>query len=269
MKKINPNYPVKVLDKSLSILEILLQKNSLMSISEISNKLEMYPSTVHRILDTFKSKGYVEQNSQNQKYQLGLKLVELGMAKFHKIDLIDETIPFLKELVNQCNETVHLGILEQGEVLYLAKEEPNQNIRMVSQVGKRAPVYSTSLGKILLAYLPKGERKGITDKIEYISFTKNTINSIDKLKKELDKVKRQGFALDREENEKDVCCIAAPIRNYQGKVIAAVSISSPVFRIDIEKQRCLRENIIIISKKISKRLGYNKKLNNIKLGNGN
>ena len=202
VKKINPNYPVKVLDKSLSILETLLQRGSLMSITEISNKLEMYPSTVHRILDTLKSRGHVEQEPQNQKYQLGLKLVELGMAKFHKIDLIEEAIPFLKELVNQCNETVHLGIFDQGKVLYLAKEEPDQNIRMVSQVGKRAPVYSTSLGKILLAYLPKDERKMVTDKIKYTSFTKNTINNKEKLEEELDKVKKQGFALDKEENEK-------------------------------------------------------------------
>lgn len=259
VKKINPNYPVKVLDKSLSILETLLQRGSLMSITEISNKLEMYPSTVHRILDTLKSRGYVEQEPQNQKYQLGLKLVELGMAKFHKIDLIEEAIPFLKELVNQCNETVHLGIFDQGKVLYLAKEEPDQNIRMVSQVGKRAPVYSTSLGKILLAYLPKDERKVVTDKIKYTSFTKNTINNKEKLEEELDKVKKQGFALDKEENEKGVCCTAAPIRNYQGKVIAAISISSPVYRINIKKQKCLRENIVRISRKISKRLGYNGK----------
>jgi len=259
VKNTIPNYPVKVLDKSLSILEVLLKKNSLMSITEISNKLGMYPSTVHRILNTLKNRGYVEQDSQNQKYQLGLKLIELGMAKFYKIDLVEEATPFLKELVSKCNEIVHLGILEQGEVLYLAKEEPNQTIRMVSKIGKRVPVYSTSLGKILLAYLSKNNLKAITDKIKYISFTKNTINSTDKLEKELIKVKKQGFALDVEENEKDVCCIAVPIRNYQGKVVAAISISSPIYRLNIKKKRYLTENIVSISKKISERLGYIKK----------
>ena len=93
--------------------------------------------------------------------------------------------------------------------------------------------------------------------IKYSFFVEEAIK--EKLEEELDKVKKQGFALDKEENEKGVCCTAAPIRNYQGKVIAAISISSPVYRINITKQKCLRENIVRISRKISKRLGYNGK----------
>jgi len=113
MKKTKPNYPIKVLDKSLSVLELLLQKGSAMNMTELSEKLELYPSTIHRILDTLKNWGYVEQDLHTQKYQLGLKALELGMAKLHQMDLVRDAAPYLKELVKQCNETVHLGVLEE------------------------------------------------------------------------------------------------------------------------------------------------------------
>ena len=262
MKKTKANYPIKVLDKSLSVLEILLKKGSAMNMTEISEKLGFYPSTIHRILDTLKHWGYVEKDSHTKKYQLGLKALELGMAKLHQMDLVREATPYLKELVNQCNETVHLGVLEDedGEVLYLAKEESSQTIRMISYVGKRASLYCTALGKILLAYMSKEERKKILGEKELPRLTENTITDKRELEKELDKVRKQEFALDREENEKGVCCVAAPIRNYQGEVIAAISISFPIFRIDKNAQNNLKEVLIEISKKISKRLGYNGKL---------
>ena len=260
MKKAKPNYPIKVLDKSLSVLELLLKKGSAMNMTELSEKLGFYPSTTHRILDTLKHRGYIEQDSHTQKYQLGLKVLELGMAKLHQIDLVREATPYLKELVKQCNETVHLGVLEEGEVMYLAKEESSQTIRMISYVGKRAPIHCTALGKVLLTYLSAEERKKILGEKVLPHLTENTITDKRELEKELSKVREQGFALNREENEKDVCCVAAPIRNYQGRVIAAVSISGPAFRIDKKVQNNLKEALIEISKKVSKRLGYDDKL---------
>ena len=260
MKKVKPNYPIKVLNKTFSILEILLKHDSAMNMTEISEKLGLYPSTIHRILDTLKYWGYVEQNTNTQKYQLGLKLLELGMAKLHQIDLVREVTPYLKELVKQYNETVHLGVLEEGEVLYLAKEESSQTIRMISYIGKRAPLHCTALGKVLLAYMSEEERKEILEEKELPRLTKNTITDKGELEKELDKIREQDFALDREENEKDVRCIGAPIRNYKGKVIAAISISSPIFRIDKNVENNLKEALIKTTNKISKRLGYNGKL---------
>jgi len=259
MEKANPNYPIKVLDKTFSILDILLQHGSSMYMTEISKKLDLYPSTTHRILDTLKHWGYIEQDPHTQKYQLGLKALELGMAKLHQMDLAREATPYLKELVKQCNETVHLGVLEGGEVLYLAKEESSQTIRMISYVGRRAPLHCTALGKVLLTYLSIEERKKILGEKVLPRLTENTITDKMELEKELGKVREQGFALDREENEKDVRCVAAPIRNYQGEVIAALSISSPIFRIDKNAQNNLKKALIEVSEKISKRLGYNGK----------
>jgi DNA-binding IclR family transcriptional regulator len=234
MKKVKPNYPIKVLEKSLSVLDLLLKKGSAMNMTEIAKKLGFYPSTIHRILDTLKQWGYVEQDPHTQKYQLGLKALELGMAKLHQMDLVREATPCLKELVNQCNETVHLGVLEEGEVMYLAKEESSQTIRMISYVGKRAPLYCTALGKVLLAYMSEEEREKILEDRELLRLTEKTITDKDELEKEPNRIKKQDFALDREENE--------------------------VYRIDINKQNHLKKALIETSKKISKRLGYNGKL---------
>src|SRR5665648_809468 len=259
MKK-PPKYPIKVLDKSLSVLDLLLKNGSAMNMTELAEKLGFYPSTIHRILDTLKQWGYVEQDPHTQKYQLGLKALELGMAKLHQMDLVREAAPHLKALVNQCNETVHLGVLEEGEVLYLAKEESSQTIRMCSYVGKRTSVYCSALGKVLLAYFSTEEKRKILGEKVLPRLTENTITDKMELEKELGKVRERGFALDREENEKDVRCIAAPIRNYQGEVIAAISISSPIFRIDKKAQNNLKGALIETSEKISKRLGYNGQL---------
>jgi len=263
MLKSIPNYPIKVLTKTFSVLEILLEHKSPMSMSEISEKLKYYPSTVHRILDTLKYGGYVEQNQTTQKYQLGLKLLELGMGKLHQIDLVSEAKPFLRELAKKCNETVHLGILEENNVLYLAKEESSQTIRMISYVGRRGPLHCTALGKILLAFLPPGERNDILARIELFKLTENTITDRGHLETELNKVVQKGFAMDREENEKDVRCIAAPLKNYQGRVIAAVSISRPTYRVNKKNQDHLQEDLVATCQKISSRLGYRPNNKNI------
>jgi DNA-binding IclR family transcriptional regulator len=259
MKKAKPNYPIKVLDKALSVLELLLRQGSDMNITEMSEKLGFYPSTTHRLLDTLKYWGYVEQDFHTQKYQLGLKVLELGMTKLHKMDLVREATPYLEELVNQYNETVHLGALEKGEVMYLAKKESSQTIRMISYVGKRAPLHCTALGKVLLAYLPEEERRKILEGKQLPRLTERTITDKEELEKNLEQIKKQGFALDNEENEKDVCCMAVPIRNYQGAVIAALSISRPSFRVYKNKQKDLEKALIEISERISKRMGYNSK----------
>lgn len=257
MAKSIPNYPIKVLTKTFSVLDVLLKHNSPMSMSEISEKLKFYPSTVHRILDTLKYGGYVEQNPTTQKYQLGLKLLELGMAKFNQIDLVKEAKPFLKELAKNCNETVHLAILEDTNVLYLAKEESSQTIRMISYVGRRGYLHCTALGKVLLAFLPSVERNSLLDRLELSKLTENTITDRKQLEAELDVIFQKGFAIEREENEKDVQCIAAPIKDYRGRVIAAVSISSPTYRVNNENQNHIKEFLVAACKKISSRMGFN------------
>lgn len=259
MTGIKRTYPVKVLDKSFVILEALLQKNCPLSLTELSKELGMYPSMLHRMLATMRYWGYVEQDPQTRKYQLGLKVVELGIAKLQRMKLVKEATPYLQKLLTQCNETVHLAVLDKGEVIYLAKEESIQSIRMVSQVGGRAPVHCTALGKVLLAYLGPQDQKRILGKKGLPSFTDNTIIDRKKMREELRKIKEQGFALDIEEYEKGLSCISAPIRNHQGTVIAAVAIAGPIFRLDNSKREELKEVLVEATGRISERLGYKRK----------
>lgn len=253
-----PTYPLKALDKSLAILEILSQESSPLSIAELSERLAIYPSTIHRILDTLRYWGYVEQDSDTQRYQLGLKVLDLGMAKLQGMELVKEAAPYLKGLRDQSNETVHLAVLEEGEVLYLDKKESPQSVRMVSQLGRRLPAHCTGLGKVLLAYLDEEEQEKVIKEKELSRFTENTITDRKKLREELSKVRHQGFAEDRGEHEKDVRCIAAPIKDHRGKVIAAISLSLPAFRMNASKKRKLKETLIQTGENISKRLGYHK-----------
>jgi len=253
---VEPRYLLKALDKSLNVLEMIAQENSPLSIAELSQRLKIGASTVHRILDTFKYRGYVEQEPLTRKYELGLKVVELGVAKLQRMQLVKEAAPYLKELMNQCQETVHLAILDEGEVLYLDKEEPLQTVRMVSQVGRRAPAHCTGLGKVLLAYLGEEERKKLIQKKGLQHFTERTIVDERMLEEELLKVREQGFAEDRGEHEEDVRCLAAPLRDYQGKVVAAISISGPAFRMDSSRREKLKKLLIETTEKISRRLGY-------------
>ncbi len=256
--KKEPTYPLKALDKSLAILEVLSQENSPLSIAQLSERLGIYPSTIHRILDTLRYWGYVEQDSHTQRYQLGLKVLELGMAKLQKMELVKEAAPYLKELWEQSNETVHLAVLDEGEVLYLAKEESPQSVRMVSQVGRRLPAHCTGLGKVLLAYLDEEEQEKVIKEKGLSGYTGNTITEKKILREELNKVRHQGFAEDRGEHEKDVRCLAAPVRDHRDKVIAAISISLPAFRMNAGKKRKLKEILMRTCEDISQRLGYNK-----------
>ena len=251
-----PMYLIRSLNNSLLVLETILKHGSPMGVRGISEELKLYPSTVHRILNTLKSRDYVEKDPITEKYRLGPKMVKFAMARLDQKDLAQEVMPYLKELVYQCHETVHLGVLEDGEVLYIATEEPPQTIRMVSKVGARAPAHCTALGKVLLSALSESERNKIIKSRGLRRFTERTITDERKLQRELLKIKEQGFAIDRKEYEKDVRCIATFVKDHQGKVVAAISISGPAFRISEEKQNSLNKILMKMGMRISEWLGF-------------
>jgi len=255
-KQNKPKYPIKVLLNSFSILDILIKKNKPVTIHELSETLNLYPSTVHRIIDTLHHVGYIEKRFDSDEYQLGLKAIELGLSKLNQINLIKEANPYLEALSKEMNENVYLGVLFEGEVLYETKKEALRKISLITHVGTRALVHSTALGKVLIANLPPKERKIILGSNPLQRRTKNTIINRRALEKELEKVKKLGYAIDAEENENEIRCIAAPIRNYRGEVIAAVSISGPSYRFTLEREETMIKAIIKTAKEISLRLGF-------------
>lgn len=251
-----PNQLIKSLDRAIDILELVIEEESGLGVTEISRKLDIHKSTVYRLLDTLKYRGYLEKNKDNQKYRAGINLFELSSKVLNDIDSRMRVRPYLEEIMDKTKETIHLGILDSGEVIYLDKVESTATIRMYSHVGKRVPAHSTSLGKAILAHLPEKKVKSILKEKGMEAKTKNTITDLDEFLAHLEKVRKQGYSVDDEEQEEDIRCIAAPIFNHRGKIVAAFSISAPKSRMEQERMDRLSELVVEYSEKMSRSLGY-------------
>jgi len=247
---------VKSLDRALQILEILGKKKGGFGVTEISNEIDLNKTSVYRMLSTFVRHGYVEQDPETERYKLGYKVLELSSSLLESIDLRVEAKAFLKELENMTNEVIHLVVYDRGEVVYIEKLEGNETLRMHSKVGTRAPMHCTSVGKVILAYLPSSEVSKIVEKYEMKKHTPHTITDKDELYQHLQEVREKGYALDLEENELGITCIAAPIFDHSGKILAAVSVSGPTMRMTDERLDELKDTMMDISRKISTRLGF-------------
>lgn len=256
IKNQKPKYPIKVLLNTSKVVDCFIEENKPLQLTDLKEKTDLYPSTIHRILDTLRYLGYIEYVPNSEKYQLGIKCIELGMSKLSQIELITVASPFLDKLSKEFNENVYLAILHDGFVVYQAKKEVKRKIQITTHVGSRAHVHCTALGKVLILDLDEKERKEIFNKSGLPKLTKNTITDIGLLEKEIEKVRKYDFAIDNEENECDINCIAAPIRDCSGKVIAAISISGPSYRFHIDRYNELKEEIIKYGYIISKELGF-------------
>ena len=250
----NKNYKnekIKSIDKVLDLLEFLSANEQETGITEISKNLHMGLSTVYRILTTLKSRGYVIQNQQTTKYRLGIKLFELGCAVQSTKRLVEVIKPYLRQLSESTNETVNLAILEGKEVIYLAKVESLEVLTTNIKVGTRLPAHCTALGKVLLAFISDGEFDSLYKADEPLSsLTSKSISSLEKLKKDLKKVKEQGYAVDREEYKIGINCIGVPIFSRNG-AIAAISITGPASRFTIDEMEKVKGKLMTISKEIS------------------
>lgn len=250
------NSHIKSVVKALKIIEILAENNRELALHEIAEKLGIPKSTVHGLISTLYDFGYIDQSPFTGKYKLGLRLFELGNIVASRLDLRTVAAPYIQKLVDTMGETVHLTILDKGEVLYIDKREGHQSIRIVSQVGMRLPAHCTGVGKVLLAFLPSSEVKKIISTKGLPRFTKNTITDPDVFEAELAKIRIQGYAIDNEEIMDGLRCVAAPIRDHSGKVCAAISISGPVSRLEGERLNLAIRLITETAEEISAKLGY-------------
>lgn len=249
------NYTVKSVDKAFLLLDIVGDYPDGISLTELATQVAMYKSTVHRLLSTMLRRGYIEQDSHAGKYKLGYRVLDLGMRLLSSIDLRKEAEEPLRVLAEESNEIVHLALLDRGEIVYIDKRESNNSTRMHSRIGKRVPVHTTSLGKVILAYLPQHETEEIIERSGMPMLTEHTI--VDRLiwESELRKTRECGYAFDLEENEIGVCCIAAPIFDNEGKVVAACSVSGPSNRMTQDCLTALIPSVKECAARISKRLG--------------
>ncbi|KAB2338938.1 IclR family transcriptional regulator [Cytobacillus depressus] len=247
---------VKSVSRALDIIMIVSLKKGGLGVTEIANQMDINKSSVYRTLSTLVQYGYVEQDKETGRYKLGYKFLEISSNLLESIDLREEAKPFLRELESETKEVIHLVVYDQGEVVYIEKLDGSETLRMHSKVGKRAPMHCTSVGKSILAHLPTDAVTSILDHKGLPVHTDKTITDKDQLFQELANVRKNGFALDLEENEKGITCIAAPIFDHVGKVVAAISISGPTMRMTMDRLNSLQSRMIQVGKQISERLGY-------------
>ncbi|CAM4077683.1 DNA-binding transcriptional regulator KdgR [Vibrio neonatus] len=241
--------------KVFSILQALAEQKDI-SVSELSQRLMMSKATTYRFLQTMKTLGFVSQEDETEKYALTLKLFELGAKALEYVDLIDIADKEMQEITRLTNETVHLGALDEGAIIYLHKIDSSYNLRMHSRVGRRNPLYSTAIGKVLLAGKSDEEAIAVLQGVEFVQHTEKTHQNIQQLMQEIEQVRVQHFGEDNEEQEPGLRCIAAPIYDRFGNTIAAVSVSFPTVRFDIERKPQYVAMLQTAGKRISEQLGY-------------
>lgn len=247
---------VQSVERSLSILEVLSEFENGLGITEISNKVDLHKSTVHRLLATLISKGYVKQNQENNNYILTMKLFELGNKKVEKMNILNVSRSYLQNLVNETNEVVHLVIREGHEIIYISKVESQNTIRMHSKIGSRKPAYCTAVGKAMLAYLDEAEVKKIWDNSKIEKITEHTVTDFQEFMKILKTIKQRGYAEEEQENEIGIRCVAATIFDYKGEVCGAISISGSILSYTESKKEKFSNLIMEYASKISRELGW-------------
>lgn len=225
-------------------------------ITELSQRVMMSKSTVYRFLQTMKTLGYVDQEGESEKYTLTLKLFELGAKALQNVDLIRSADIQMREISRQTKETIHLGALEDDSIVYIHKIDSLYNLRMYSRIGRRNPLYSTAIGKVLLAWRDRAEVEDIMAEVNYTRSTPRTVGSTEELLPVLDKVRSQGFGEDNEEQEEGLRCIAVPIFDRFGVVIAGLSISFPTIRFSEEEKSGYVRLLHQAAKVLSAQMGY-------------
>jgi len=226
-----------------------------MGISALASRLGLAKSTVHRLATTLVEYDMLEQNRETGKYRLGLAFFELGTLVRRKMDVTTEAQGEIHALADSSGETVQLAILDHLTVLYIRIRESRQAVRLSSGLGSRAPAHCTGVGKALLAFRPPEVVQQVIDN-GLKRYTENTIVDADALRAELASIRSRGYAIDDEEIEVGLRCVAAPIRDHSGQVVAAISVAAPVQRMSKKTVQATIPSVVAAAENISRRLGF-------------
>lgn len=224
-------------------------------IGDLTSELNLSKSTIHRILMNLESNRYIERAGPDGKYRLGPKLFELGTKALATLDLRDEALPCLEHLVARSGETAHFGVLREGHVTSLFNVQTKRSLGTASTVGRRIPVYCTSLGKAILAFSDKHVVQTVIEDCTFMSYTQRTIIQPSLFAAELRKTSKRGYSIDDEEFEIGLRCIGAPVKNHHGDVIGAISIAGPTIRITKKRIPELSRFVVEAAEELSARLG--------------
>ena len=257
-KALSDRYRIHVIDRAAQILDCFGFDHQELSVSEIGAKARLHRSTAHRILMALEYNDLIQQNAENGKYRLGIKLFRLGHQAVSHLNLREICRPFLTRIMNETKETVHLAVLDEDQVLYLDKVEGPHALRMPSRVGRRIPTYCTSLGKAMLSCLDDQEVKNIFRNQVLRPYTANTAKTLNPLLTELRMIRKRGYSIDNEEIEIGLRCVGAPIKDYTGAMVGAISVAAPSARLSTQKIHTAGKLVVATAEEISTKLGYEK-----------
>ena len=247
------NYRIAVLDRSIDLMEAMADAGGPIGVTELSRTIGSTKSATFRILATLEQRGYVRRVPENGKYQLGMNLVHLGQSALGRIDLRSIARPVLEDLHRRFNETVNLGVLSGGRIVYVDMVESQHGLRMSAQVGAHDNVHSTAIGKAILANLPESRQEALIEG-PLPARTEKTLTTREALLDDIERIRVSGFSRDRGENEVGANCFGAPIFDAQGNVAAAISISGPETRLNGEMAEDVAVAVRIAAQEISDRL---------------
>ncbi len=246
---------VNTVHKAVRILEIL-GKGKTLGITELSKELEIPKSSAYNILQTLESEGFVEKNIDTLKYNLGTTLVELGYRAQNDLAICRIARPYLNGINQETDETVHLTLLDNDEVLYVDCVESKRRLRTYSVIGIRAPLYCTAVGKAIMADLSDPHINHIISSKGLPRLTESTITDERSLLQDLEETRSRGFSIDNKEHEDHLICIGAPIKNASGETFASLSVSGPSNRMSEERVSQIGVLVKNVTSEISRKLGF-------------
>lgn len=246
---------VRVIDRTLDILEVLSSSEGPVSLAEICSSTGISKSTVFRLLATLCARKYVEKRPDGT-YSIGYKLMELVSLHINQIDILTEAKPYLNDLSRSLGLTTHLGIIDGHDIVYIEKTDTMKNSREYTQVGFRSPAVCSSMGKCLLACLSGEELDNALYGYKFEKYTPNTITDVAEFRRYLKVVRRQGWAMDNEEYRLGHRCIGAPIFDYHGCCVAAISASGSTAQLPDERLETVIKEVRKAAAELSKRLGF-------------
>lgn len=248
-------YQINSLQRGLSLLNLFAGVESTLNFTQIAGMSGLPSSTLHRFLVNLQSAGYLSCD-EGGNYRLGVSCVFLGQAAIGSLDVRLMSRPFLQELNRRTRETIHLTVRDGLSAVYVEKIDSPEQLRIHSRIGASVPLHCTAVGKVLLAFLPEAEQAAILERLELKRCTVNTVGNLQELQAELQRVRKNGYALDLEEHEPHIRCVAAPIWDHTGAIHASLSITGPAVRMTMARLRELAPLIQEAGLDISRELGF-------------
>ncbi|WRZ94173.1 IclR family transcriptional regulator [Streptomyces sp. NBC_01007] len=245
---------VQSVDRAVSVLEILARLGEA-GVTEIAAELDVHKSTAFRLLGVLENRGLVAQAKDRGKYYLGAALLRLAGAAAVRLDISQEGVPVCRELADELGETVNIAVLDDDAAVNIMQARGTASVTAQNWLGRRTPLHATSSGKVLLAHMPPTLREGLLAR-PLPRFTERTITGPSTLRAELEAVIEQGYGVTLEELELGLAAVAAPVRAHDGKVIAAISVSGPVYRLNADRLPELSKRTVAAGAELSRRMGY-------------